>query len=162
LARLANLGPAEGDPSSFSSIAADLNIANNRISSNKVAIVGNGVNVDGAGSMGMAGAGDLDYQGTASLAAGQNAVSNLLAGLSGAKMENGKLTFPFGLLGTLANPKFVLKGASAAGGLGAVQGLLGGQQSGQSTGQTQNPADLVQGITGLFKKKKPAQTQPQK
>lgn len=159
LARLANLGPAAGDPSSFSSIAADLNIANERISSNKVSIVGNGVNVDGAGSMALAGAGDLNYQGTASLAAGQNAVNNLLAGLSGAKIENGKLTFPFGLLGTLASPKFTLKNATTAGGLGAVQGLLKGQQTGQA--QQQSPSNLVQGLSGLFKKKKqPVQQQP--
>ncbi|HMD99373.1 MAG TPA: AsmA family protein [Terriglobia bacterium] len=162
LARVAKLGPAAGDPSSFSSIAADLNIANDRITSNKVSIVGNGVNVNAAGSMGMAGAGELDYQGIASLAAGQNAVSDLIGGLSGAKIENGKLTFPFGLLGTLENPKFSLKGATAAGRLGAVEGLLRGQQPGQSTAQPgQTPADVVQGITGLFKKKKQS-TQQQK
>jgi len=162
LARVAKLGPAAGDPSSFSSIAADLNIANDRITSKKVSIVGNGVNVDAAGSMAMAGAGALDYQGTAGLTAGQNAVSDFLAGLSGAKIENGKLTFPFGLVGTLENPKFSLKTTTAAGRLGAVQGLLRGQTTAQP-GQTQqqNPADLVQGITGLFKKKKQA-TQQQK
>lgn len=153
LARLANLGPAAGDPSSFSSIAADLNIANEKISSNKISIVGNGVNIDGAGSMALAGAGALDYQGIASLAAGQNGVSNLLAGLSGATVQNGKLAFPFGLLGTLASPKFILKNATASGGLGAVQGLLGAKQSATS-GQTQTPANLVQGLSGLFKKKK--------
>lgn len=164
LARLANLGPAAGDPSSFSSIAADLNIADQRIASNKIAIVGNGVNVDGAGSMALAGAGNLDYQGVAGIAAGQNAMSNLVAGLTGAKIENGKMTFPFGLLGTLENPRFILRAATAAGGLGAVQGLLRGQQPGQTAAQPgqENPADVVQGIAGLFKKKKATtQQQPQ-
>ncbi len=168
LARLANLGPAAGDPSSFSSIAADLNIANSRITSDKIAIVGNGTKVDGAGSMAMAGDGNLDYQGIASIAAGQNALSNLVAGLAGAKIENGMMTFPFGLLGTLESPKFMLRAATAAGQLGAVQNLLQGQQPGQGAAQQgqvqqQNPADLVQGIAGLFKKKKATtqQQQPQ-
>ncbi len=170
LARIANFGPAAGDPSSFSSIAADLNIANSRITSSKIAVVGNGTKVDGAGSMAMAGDGSLDYQGIASIAAGQNALSNLVAGLAGAKIENGMMTFPFGLLGTLESPKFILRAATAAGQLGAVQTLLGGQQPGQGAaaqqGQTQQqtPAEVVQGIAGLFKKKKqPAQqqTQPQ-
>ncbi len=173
LARLANLGPAAGDPSSFSSIAADLNIANSTITSNKVSIVGNGTKVDGSGSMAMAGDGNLNYQGIAGIAAGPNALSNLVAGLAGAKIENGMMTFPFGLLGTLESPKFILKAATAAGRLGAVQGLLGAQQSGQGStaqaGQTQqqSPADMVQGIAGLFKKKQqtpqqPAQQQPPK
>jgi len=161
LSRLSNLGPASGDPSSFSSLSADFNIANQKISSNKIALVGNGVNVDGAGTMGVVGAGSLDYQGVASLAAGENALTGLLVGLSGAKLEGGKLTFPFALAGTLENPKFTLKSAGGAGGLGALPGaLVGGQAQGTQAGQPQQPADLVQGITGLFKKKKQPAQQP--
>jgi AsmA protein len=161
LARLSNLGSASGDPSSFSSLAADFNIANQQIASNKITLVGNGVDVDGSGTLSVAGAGSLNYQGVASIAAGQNAISNLLAGFSGAKQEGGKLTFPFALAGTLANPKFSLKSLGSAGQLQAVGGLLGakggqGAQPGQT--QQQNPANVVQGISELFKKKK--QTQP--
>jgi uncharacterized protein involved in outer membrane biogenesis len=154
LARLANLGLASGDPSSFSSLSADFNIADQKITSKKITLVGNGVNVDASGTLGVVGAGSLDYQGVAGLAAGQNAVSDLLAGLSGAKQENGKLTFPFAVAGTLDAPKFSLKSGSAASRLGALTGTQG---SSTQTGQ-QQPADVVKGLSGLFKKKK--QTTP--
>jgi len=156
LARLTNLGPAAGDPSSFSLISTDLNIANQRLTSNKITVVGNGVEVDGSGSMTMAGAGSLDYQGTARLAAGQNLVSSLLASLAGATVADGKLSFPFTLGGTLQDPKFSVKSVGPA---GALQGLLGGkEQQGQT--QQQGPQDLVKGISGLFKKKQATPQQP--
>jgi hypothetical protein len=164
LARLGNLGPAAGDPSSFSSISADLNIANDRITSNKLSLIGNGVNVDGSGSVALAGAGSLDYQGVAKLVAGQSAVSNLLQGLTGATSENGKLSLPFNIVGTLGNPKFLLKSMGRGGRLGALDNLAGaksGQQIGAPPGQNlQHPADVVQGLAELFKKKKPAQPSP--
>lgn len=159
LARLSNLGPASGDPSSFSSISTDLNIANSKITSNKVIVIGNGVDVDGSGSLALAGAGSLDYQGVAKLAAGQSAVSNLLQGLTGATSENGKLSFPFSIAGTLENPRFLLKSIGRSGQLGALQDLVGaktGQPLAAQPAQAQQPSDLVQGIAGLFKKKKPA------
>jgi len=162
LARLTNLGPASGDPSSFSSIATDLNIANERITSNKITVVGNGVNVDGAGSMTMAGAGSLDYAGVAKVAAGQNPVAGIMAGLSGATVADGKVSFPFTLGGTLQQPKFSVKSGGAAGTVGGVRGLLGSkQQTGTEPSQTQQPSeDLVKGISGLFKKKQTTQQQP--
>lgn len=110
LAQMANLGPAKGDPASFSSLSADFRIADSRLSSNKITLVGNGVNVDGSGSMTMAGEGSLDYQGDASLAVnGSNPLATVLAGLAGGKLENGKLTFPFTVQGTFAKPRFALK-----------------------------------------------------
>lgn len=148
LARLANLGPAQGDPSSFSSFSSDFTIADNRIASKKIAILGNGADVDAAGVLSMAGAGSLDYQGVAKLAAGASPVSGLLTGLTGATLENGKLNLPFAIGGTLDHPRFLLQSGAAQGGL---QNLLGGQTS-PSSGQ-QSPSGLVEGITGLFKKK---------
>jgi hypothetical protein len=64
-------------------------------------------------------------------------LTNVLAGLSGAKLAGGKLSFPFALGGTLDHPRFRLKapGATGAAGAGAVQ------------------PDVVQGIMDLFKKK---------
>lgn len=156
LAKLTNLGAAQGDPSSFSSMSSDFNIANDRLLSNKIVILGNGVDIDGAGAMSIAGAGSLDYQGVARLAAGESPISGLLGGLTGATMENGKLKFPFAIGGTLDNPRFMLKSLGSANQVNAIQGLMGKQNSTQS-GQQQQPADLVQGITGLFKKKKPPQ-----
>jgi uncharacterized protein involved in outer membrane biogenesis len=142
LAKLANVGPANGDPSSFSSISADFRIADARLSSNKIALVGNGVDVDGSGSLTMAGEGSLDYQGAASLAAsGNNPLATFLGGLAGAKFANGKMTFPFTVGGTFAKPKFSLKGGAAG-------------QSGASPASVQQDVNVVRGLSGLLKKKK--------
>jgi len=157
LARLTNRGPASGDPSSFSSISTDLNIANGRITSNKVAIVGNGVEVDGSGSMTLAGAGSLDYQGISKVASAQNPVTDMLVRYSGATYADGKLSFPFTLGGTLQQPKFGLKSAGGAGAVGGLQSILGGK--GQPT-TAQPSEDLVKGISGLFKKKQTTQQPP--
>ena len=163
LARLSNLGAASGDPSSFSSMAADLNIADGKITSNKVVIIGNGVDIDGAGILALAGEGSLAYEGVAKLAAGQNPVTGLLAGLSGATFADGKLSFPFAIDGTLGNPHFKLKSLGSKGQLSGLQGLLGpkNQQGTAQEGQTQqqSPQDLVQGIAGMFKKKSTTQQQ---
>ncbi len=152
LAKLSNLGAAQGDPSSFSSMSSDFNIGGGRLTSNNISIIGNGVDIDAAGALTMAGAGTLDYLGNAKLEAGQSPVSGLLSGLTGATMENGKLKLPFGIGGTMDNPRFVLKSLGSSNQMNAIQGLMGGQQGAQS-GQ-QQPSDLVQGISGLFKKKK--------
>ena len=152
LAKLSNLGAAQGDPSSFSSMSSDFNIGGGRLTSNKVSIIGSGVDIDGSGALTMAGAGSLDYQGVAKLVAGNSPVSGLLSGLTGATMQDGKLNLPFSIAGTMENPKFILKSLGSSNQMNAIQGLMGGQQSTQS-GQ-QSPADLVQGISGLFKKKK--------
>jgi uncharacterized protein involved in outer membrane biogenesis len=148
LAGLANLGPANGDPSSFSSISTDFKIAERRLSSSKITIVGNGLDVDGSGSMTMGGEGSLDYQGVAKIAAGANPLTNVLAGVSGATMADGKLKFPFTVGGTFANPKFSMKGGGAPGALGVAQGVAQGKAQ---------PAEVVSGIAGLLRKKKKPQ-----
>ncbi len=113
LASAANLGPANGDPSSFSFLSADFRIADARLSSNKISLVGNGVDVIGAGSMTMAGQGTLDYQCDANLAASaKNPLTALLTGLTGAKFADGKITLPFAVGGTFAKPRFSLKGGT--------------------------------------------------
>jgi uncharacterized protein involved in outer membrane biogenesis len=141
LAQMANVGPANGDPSSFSSLSADFRIANARLSSNKITLVGNGIDVDGSGSMTMAGEGTLDYQGDASLAAsGNNPLGTVLGGLVGAKFANGKMIFPFTVGGTFAKPKFSLKGAATG-------------QGGVAPAAAQQPVDAVRGLSGMFKKK---------
>jgi len=161
LARFSQLGAAEGDPSSFQSMSADLNIADGKIRSEKVKIVGSGVDVDGAGVLALAGEGSLDYVGIAKLAAGQNPITNILGGLSGATYADGKLTFPFSVGGTFQNPQFKLKSLGSKQQLTGLQGLLGakGQQQTDAQGQQQTPADLVQGLAGMFKKKQSTQQQ---
>lgn len=156
LARLSNLGPASGDPSSFSLISADLNIAQDRIASHKITVVGNGVDVDGDGSLSLAGAGDLNYEGTAKLAAQANAVSNILSGLTGSTMSEGKLSFPFSITGTLNNPRYAPK-AGGLGQLGALGNVVSGGKGNQQGAGQQQPANPLEGLTDLFKKKKPNQ-----
>ncbi len=158
LARLSNLGPASGDPSSFSSISADLNIASERITSNKIAVVGNGMDIDGRGILSLAGEGNLNYEGLAKIAAGKNPLTDILASLSGATYADGKLTLPFNIGGTLSAPRFMLKSAAGRGGLHNV--LAGGPGAKEPGQAQQQPADLVQGITDLFKKKEPQQPPP--
>jgi hypothetical protein len=153
LARVAKMGPASGDPGSFSSIAMDFTIANNRINTTKATIVGNGVDVDGSGSLALAGEGSLDYQGVAKVAASQNALTSLLGSMAGATVAEGKMAFPFNLAGTFQNPKFTLKSGGAGGNPpGANTGAPAGQNG--AAGQQPHPANAVQGITGLLKKKK--------
>jgi uncharacterized protein YhdP len=144
LARFSDLGPAQGDPSSFSSVSADLTLANDRLTSRNIKIVGNGISIDAAGTLALVGQGSLEYEGVAEVNAAQNALTNMLAGLSGAKLADGKLSFPFTLGGTLDNPRFRLKapgGATGTVGAGAVQ------------------PDVVEGIMDLFKKQ-PKKPQP--
>ena len=156
LAKLSNLGATKGDPGSFSSIVADLNIANNRITSRRINVVGNGVSAVGSGSMTLLGKGSLDYQGVASILAGSgpNQLSGLLASMSGATVSNGKMTLPFGIGGNLSVPKFILKSAGA-GQMGSfLAGKLGpGTKSSSGQTQQQNRTNLFQGIAGAFKKK---------
>ena len=109
LFRVAKMGPASGDPYSFSSIAMDFTIANSRIQTIKGKIAGNGVNIDATGSLGLAGDGSLEYQGVANIASSDNALTSILGGLTGATLKGGKMVFPFELKGTLKNPQFTLK-----------------------------------------------------
>ena len=122
LARQAKMGPASGDPSSFSSIATDFAIGNNRIKTAKTTIAGNGVDVFASGSLALAGEGDLDVQGVAKVAAQQNALTNVLGSLAGATLKGGRMAFPFILKGTLKNPKFTLKSAAIGNRPGTVSG----------------------------------------
>jgi uncharacterized protein involved in outer membrane biogenesis len=106
LARFNDLGPAKQDPSSFSSISADLELADLRISSKAIDIDGYGVNVDGSGSVSVSGSDELNYQGVAEIVAKQGFITNIVARLSGATSKNGKLSFPFRVGGTIESPTF--------------------------------------------------------
>jgi uncharacterized protein involved in outer membrane biogenesis len=109
LARVGQLGPGASDPTAFSLFSADLNLADQRIVSRKITIAGNGIDIDGSGALNLVDADSLDYQGTAKLAAPQNLLTQVIAGLSGATYAHGKLTFSFALAGTVQNPRFRLK-----------------------------------------------------
>jgi uncharacterized protein involved in outer membrane biogenesis len=106
LAHFNDLGPAKENPSSFSSISTDLELANLRISSKTIDIDGYGVDVDGAGSVSVSGSDDLNYQGVAAITTKQGFLTNTFARFEGAKLQDGKLSFPFRIQGTIENPTF--------------------------------------------------------
>jgi uncharacterized protein involved in outer membrane biogenesis len=106
LAHFNDLGPAKQDPSSFSSISTDLELAALRISSRTIDIDGYGVNVDGSGSVSVSGSDDLNYHGVAEIVPKQGFVTDIMARLSGATLKEGKLSFPFRVGGTIESPVF--------------------------------------------------------
>ena len=106
LAHFNDLGPAKENPDSFSSISTDLELANLRITSHTIDIDGYGVDVDGAGSVSVSGSDDLNYQGVAAITTKQGFLTNTFARFEGAKLKDGKLSFPFQIDGTIQNPKF--------------------------------------------------------
>jgi uncharacterized protein involved in outer membrane biogenesis len=101
-----DLGPAKNNPASFNLISTDLQFANRRIASTKIDIDGYGVDIDGSGSVSVSGSDDLDYRGTAQITTKQGFFTNTFGRLSGGKLVDGKLTFPFRISGTIENPVF--------------------------------------------------------
>jgi len=106
LAHFNDLGPAKKDPSSFNLITADLELANQRISSRVIDIDGYGVDVDGSGSVSVSGSDLLDYHGLAEITTKESFFTNTVARFSGAVLKDGKLQFPFRLSGTIESPIF--------------------------------------------------------
>jgi uncharacterized protein involved in outer membrane biogenesis len=106
MTRFRDPGSASRAPSSFSSFSADMNLANRRISSRQINIAFYGIDVQCSGSLGVRGGGGLDYKGVASVLNSQGFFTNMMARMSGAKLEKGKLSFPIRIEGTLQNPKF--------------------------------------------------------
>lgn len=106
LAHFNDLGPAKENPASFSSISTDLELENLRITSKRIDIDGYGVDVDGSGSVSISGSDELDYQGVAAITTKQDFLTNTFARFEGAKLKDGKLSFPFHIGGTIDNPVF--------------------------------------------------------
>jgi uncharacterized protein involved in outer membrane biogenesis len=113
LAHFNDLGPAKDNPASFSSISTDLEVANQRINSKVIDIDGYGVDVDGSGNVSVSGSDDLNYQGMATITTKQGFFTTTFARLAGAKLVDGKLSFPFRITGTVEYPKFT-KGSSGS------------------------------------------------
>lgn len=150
LVRIAGVGATSGDPASFSSISADLNLANQQLASQRIAIVSTDVNVNASGVLDIAKSNLMKYAGTALVPARQGELTNLVANISGASFANGKLSFPFELHGTLDNPRFSLKtGKGVLGGLPAPGG-----------GQGSPAGNTIQNLMNLFQKKKSTTNPP--
>lgn len=143
LAKVAQMGPASGDPAAFSVISLDWQLAQDVMTTRNVHLEGNGIAVNGAGRIDFAGPGGLNYQGVAEITAQQNPLTNILANLSGANFSNGKLRLPFTLEGTLAKPQFRIKTARTLGGAFAAPAR-------KATPAQQN----LQNLFNLFKRKK--------
>jgi len=108
MTRFRDLGAASRSPSSFSSFSGDMNLANGRIFSHQIDIAFYGIDVRCSGSLGVMNGEGLDYEGVASVLNSQGFFTNLMARMSGAKLEKGKLSFPIRIGGTLQNPKLSL------------------------------------------------------
>lgn len=106
LAHFNDLGPAKDNPSAFSSISTDLELENLRITSKVIDVDGYGVDVDGSGSVSVSGSDEVNYQGVATITTKQGFWTTTFARLEGAKLIDGKLSFPFRIEGTIENPKF--------------------------------------------------------
>jgi uncharacterized protein involved in outer membrane biogenesis len=106
LAAFNDLGPAKENPSSFSSISADLQLADLWVSSKAIDIDGHGVDVDGSGSVSVSGSNELNYRGVATITTKQGFWVDTFARFGGAKLKDGRLSFPFRIKGTIENPQF--------------------------------------------------------
>jgi uncharacterized protein involved in outer membrane biogenesis len=101
-----NLGPAKDNPSSFSRISSDMELANLRITSKVIDIDGYGVDVDASGSVNVDGSDEIDYQGVARITTKQGFFTNTFARFAGASVKDGLLSFPFRVGGTIDAPAF--------------------------------------------------------
>jgi uncharacterized protein involved in outer membrane biogenesis len=101
-----DLGPAKDAPGAFNLISTDLQFANLRIASTKIDVDGYGVDIDGSGNVSVSGSDALDYRGIAQITTKQGFFTNTFGRLSGGKLVDGKLTFPFRISGTIQNPVF--------------------------------------------------------
>jgi hypothetical protein len=111
LARFNSLGPAKEHPSAFNMISTDLELANLRITSKRIDIDGYGVDIDGSGSVSVDGFDEMNCAGIAQITTPQGFFTKTFARFAGAKLENGKISFPFHIGGTIANPALT-KGAA--------------------------------------------------
>jgi uncharacterized protein involved in outer membrane biogenesis len=102
--------PASDGPSSFRSISADLEISDGQIHSRQVTILGNGMDIDVSGSLALAGAGRLHYQGVSKMTPRRNGFEGIVAGLLGSTVSaDGRINVPFSITGTIDQPRFALK-----------------------------------------------------
>ena len=122
-------------------------------------------NLNGAGTVDSKN--NLDFKMAATLAnsatyassggAPASGIGGVLGAIGGGKGNCKGATIPFQIHGTTADPKFVPDiGGTAASLLQSQLGCAGGATAGANPQQqTQNPADAINALGGLFKKKKP-------
>ena len=108
LKRFRDPGAAHLPPSAFSTFAGDLDLRDQRMYSHRIGVNFYGIDIDGTGDTSVT-AGTMDYRGVATIQKKQGFFMDLLASwFKGAKIKNGRMTFPMHLTGTIAKPKFVV------------------------------------------------------
>ncbi len=121
-------------------------------------------NLNGAGTVDSKN--NLDFKMAATLAnsatfsssgvAPVSGIGGVLGAIGGGKGNCKGATIPFQIHGTTADPKFVPDiGGTAASLLESQLGCAGTAAPGATKAQGQNPADAINALGGLFKKKKP-------
>ncbi len=121
-------------------------------------------NLNGAGTVDSKN--NLDFKMAATLAnsatfsssggAPVSGIGGVLGAIGGGKGNCKGATIPFQIHGTTADPKFVPDiGGTAASLLESQLGCAGAAAPGATKAQGQNPADAINALGGLFKKKKP-------
>ncbi|MGB8476313.1 MAG: AsmA family protein [Candidatus Acidiferrum sp.] len=134
---------------------------------NIIAVVPSLGNLVGAGTIDSRN--NLDFKMAATLTGAASSAATPVSGVAGlvgmatgggGGCKNG-MTVPFLIHGTTSEPKFIPDvGGLAAGLLKSQLGCAGGLTSGAAKGAAQTPADTINALGGLFKKKKPPQQQP--
>ena len=160
-------GIKSGKDLDIEKLTTNLRMAPNGLQAeNFIAVVPTVGNLSGAGTVDSKN--NLDFKMvaalTSTLGAAGSPVSNLggllgkaSGGGSGGGCKSGT-TVPFLIQGTTADPKFIPDvGGLAAGLLKSQLGCAGGLGSTAAKGATQTPADGINSLGGLFKKKKPPQ-----
>ncbi len=115
LAQLAQLGPASGDLSAFSSVTADWRLAGEVLTTSSIKIAGSGITGSASGTVDLKRGGLLSYEGVGHIPAHANVLTNVLAGISGSTLRGNQLSVSFTIRGTLARPVFQLKSSVAPG-----------------------------------------------
>ena len=160
-------GIKSGKDLDIEKLTTNLRMAPNGLQAeNFLAVVPTVGNLSGAGTVDSKN--NLDFKMvaalTSTLGAAGSPVSNLggllgkaSGGGSGGGCKSGT-TVPFLIQGTTADPKFIPDvGGLAAGLLKSQLGCAGGLGSTAAKGAPQTPADAINSLGGLFKKKKPPQ-----
>jgi AsmA protein len=157
-------GIKSGKDLDIEKLTTNLHMAPNGLQAeNFIAVVPAVGNLSGAGTVDSKN--NLDFKMvaalTSTLGAAGSPVSDLGGllgkGAGGGGCKSGT-TVPFQIKGTTADPKFIPDvGGLAAGMLKSELGCAGGLTSGETKGAGQTPADAINALGGLFKKKKPPQ-----
>jgi AsmA protein len=157
-------GIKSGKDLDIEKLTTNLHMAPNGLQAeNFIAVVPAVGNLSGAGTVDSKN--NLDFKMVAALSSTLGAAGSPVSdlggllgkGAGGGGCKSGT-TVPFQIKGTTADPKFIPDvGGLAAGMLKSELGCAGGLTSGTTKGAGQTPADAVNALGGLFKKKKPPQ-----